>query len=123
MLCQRIGIMSQGTLRCLGSSARLKSLYANSFRLSFAVNSEAALESGCAFVESILPTGWTKEESYATQATYAFPKEGVRVGEVFEAIEEGKTAAGIAEWGVGETTLEEVFVRIIGVDGEEAVGE
>ncbi|TPX65501.1 hypothetical protein SpCBS45565_g05163 [Spizellomyces sp. 'palustris'] len=121
VLCQRIGIMSQGTLRCLGTPAHLKSLYANSFKLTFTVTSEGDLPRACAFIESILPEGWTSTDKYATQATYEFPREQAQIGSVFDAVEEGKEAAGIVEWGVGETTLEEVFVRIIGVDGEDAL--
>ncbi|KAI8919374.1 hypothetical protein DFJ77DRAFT_508257 [Powellomyces hirtus] len=120
VLAQRVGIMSQGTLRCVGTPARLKSLYANSFRISFSVSSEEKLPAACRYVESVLPPGWKQEEMYATQSTYAFPKDDVRVQKLFEAMESGSEQAGISEWGVGETTLEEVFVKIIGEGGEDA---
>jgi ABC-type multidrug transport system ATPase subunit len=32
-LCNKIGIMAHGTLRCLGNSMRLKELYASGFRV------------------------------------------------------------------------------------------
>jgi ABC-type multidrug transport system ATPase subunit len=32
-LCNRIGIMADGALRCLGNSMRLKELYASGFRV------------------------------------------------------------------------------------------
>ncbi|KAI8825016.1 uncharacterized protein EV422DRAFT_242205 [Fimicolochytrium jonesii] len=128
VLCQRIGIMSQGTLRCLGSPLRLKQLYANSFRLSFSSTSEDTMPAATQFVESqVLPSGgeWQRDESFASQATYSFPKDDDRlpVSKVFEIMQEHAELHGISEYGIGETTLEEVFVRIIGADGEEASAE
>ncbi|KAI9092841.1 hypothetical protein DFS34DRAFT_596408 [Phlyctochytrium arcticum] len=186
VLCQRIGIVSQGTLRCIGTPHHLKSLYANSFRIVFSVNEEKDLPKAKAFVEGILGPAAVLSESYATQAAYEVPKGGsppassynseveeeeeeeentstlatttggpvptptpilkskslappstthsrspsatsadgspTRIGAVFDQMEAGKTEAGIVEWGLGETTLEEVFVQIIGVDGEDALG-
>ena len=34
-LCQRIGIMAKGTLRCLANPIRLKEIYGNGFKLFF----------------------------------------------------------------------------------------
>ncbi|KAJ3003704.1 hypothetical protein HKX48_001635 [Thoreauomyces humboldtii] len=135
VLCQRIGIMAHGTLRCVGTPARLKQLYANSFRLAFSVLEERDLVDACDWLETtVLPVGWSKEEAFATSASYAFPRDGgdgadaagtgartrTSLREVFEVMENEAKGHGIEQWGVGETTLEEVFVRIIGVGGEDA---
>ena len=34
-LCQRIGILAKGTLRCLANPIRLKEIYGNGFKLFF----------------------------------------------------------------------------------------
>jgi ABC-type multidrug transport system ATPase subunit len=39
-LCQKIGIMAKGTLRCLGNATRLKQLYGSGFRLFINTESE-----------------------------------------------------------------------------------
>jgi ABC-type multidrug transport system ATPase subunit len=40
VLCNRIGIMAKGTLRCLGPQLRLKEIYGRGFKLSFACRSK-----------------------------------------------------------------------------------
>ena len=35
VLCQRIGIMAKGTLRCIGPQLRLKEVYGRGFKLNF----------------------------------------------------------------------------------------
>ncbi|KAI8918937.1 hypothetical protein BC831DRAFT_115788 [Entophlyctis helioformis] len=111
-LCQRIGIMAKGTLRCLADSNRLKSAYGSGYRLhlnALRVNTPRA----CAFMESLLPEGWTQVDAFATNALYEFPAPAGSLSKLFAAVEAGKQEHGILDWGVGQTTLEEVFVRLI----------
>ena len=111
-LCQRIGIMAKGTLRCLADQNRLKDLYGNGFKL-FA-NSEAANTRKVAnFIESILPNGWKVIDAFATNISYEFPAEKGALSKLFKLIEESKKKVGILDYGVGQTTLEEVFVKLI----------
>ncbi|KAI8927349.1 hypothetical protein BC831DRAFT_549185 [Entophlyctis helioformis] len=85
-LCQRIGIMAKGTLRCIANPLRLKDLYGSGFKLFFNSNVEDT-ERAALYVESLLP--------------------------LFEKIEAEKANYGILDWGIGQTTLEEVFIRLI----------
>jgi ABC-type multidrug transport system ATPase subunit len=65
-LCQKIGIMAKGTLRCLGNPLRLKEVYGDGFKLFF--NSEEAKTlKACEWIESVLPPGWRKVDSFATK--------------------------------------------------------
>ncbi|KAJ1561309.1 hypothetical protein HK405_004291, partial [Cladochytrium tenue] len=64
-LCQRIGIMAKGTLRCLANPLRLKEVYGSGFRLYFNSSKEDT-ERACEWVESILPKGWKKIDSFLT---------------------------------------------------------
>ncbi|KAJ3033330.1 hypothetical protein HDV00_006486 [Rhizophlyctis rosea] len=122
VLCQRIGIMAKGTLRCLGSPLHLKALYGSGFRVSFSTVSPEASEPACQFMESILPPAprTRKVDSFATNVTYEFENEPGLVGRVFEEVEGRKGDVGIEDWGLGQTTLEEVFVKIIGESEAEA---
>jgi ABC-type multidrug transport system ATPase subunit len=111
-LCGRIGIMAKGTLRCLANPNRLKDLYGSGFRLFF--NSlEENTEKASRFVESLLPKGWKKVDSFATNVSYEFPPSEGAVSRLFNYIEAGKETNGILDWGLGQTTLEEVFIRLI----------
>nr|KAJ3416336.1 hypothetical protein HK105_001276 [Polyrhizophydium stewartii] len=114
-LCQRVGIMAKGTLRCLSDPTSLKRNYGSGFRIH--INTQRGdIQRASTFVEALLPAGWTKIDSFATNALYEFPAAGGRLSELFAAIEAGKAQHGILDWGVGQTTLEDVFVRLIGED-------
>ena len=52
-------------------------------------------------------------DSFATNVSYEFPAVDGVVSKLFQLIEEGKTQHGILDWGLGQTTVEEVFVRLI----------
>jgi ABC-type multidrug transport system ATPase subunit len=111
-LCQRIGIMAKGTLRCLANPMRLKETYGCGFKI-YMNTVENKTEQACRFVESILPIGWKKLDAFATNTSYEFPPVKGIFASVFDAIEKGKHANGITDWGIGQTTLEEVFLRLI----------
>jgi ABC-type multidrug transport system ATPase subunit len=111
-LCQRIGIMARGTLRCIANPLRLKDLYGTGFKL-FSNSEEEDTPAVAKYLESILPAGWTKMDSYATQISYEFPATKGAISKLFVEIEGAKEKLGIKDWGIGQTTLEEVFVRLI----------
>ncbi|KAJ3029940.1 UNVERIFIED_CONTAM: hypothetical protein HDU68_010626 [Siphonaria sp. JEL0065] len=118
-LCQRIGIMAKGSLRCIGQPLRLKELYGTGFKLSFYSQAENT-ERACKFVESVLPVGWRKIDAFSTTTAYEFPAAAGAIPELFEKMEREKEANGIAEWGISQTTLEEVFIKIISDDDANA---
>ncbi|KAJ3256877.1 hypothetical protein HK104_007075 [Borealophlyctis nickersoniae] len=114
--CQRIGIMAKGTLRCLGSPLHLKSRYGRGFKLSFACAADS-MHGATRYVEGMLTEvagRWRKVDAFATNTSYEFaPREEGDVGVVFERMEEAKERVGVVDWGLSQTTLEEVFLRII----------
>ncbi|KAJ3321707.1 hypothetical protein HDV06_004000 [Boothiomyces sp. JEL0866] len=111
-LCQRIAIMAKGTLRCIANPTRLKELYGAGFRI-FANMDEENTINASKFIESILPEGWTKVDAFATSITYEFPAKKGAVASLFDIIEKKKKEVGILDYGIGQTTLEEVFVKLI----------
>ncbi|KAJ2990992.1 hypothetical protein HDV02_004022 [Globomyces sp. JEL0801] len=111
-LCQRIGIMAKGTLRCLAEPTRLKELYGSGFKIysnSLAENTPQVAK----FIEENLPAGWTQIDNYATNIAYEFPGAPGAVARIFEVMEANKERIGILDYGIGQTTLEEVFVKLI----------
>ncbi|KAJ3393432.1 hypothetical protein HDU84_001922 [Entophlyctis sp. JEL0112] len=111
-LCNRIGIMAKGTLRCIGNSLRLKNLYGSGFRLYFNTN-EGEMQHACNWVETILPKGFKKMDSFATMTAYEFPAAENSISLIFSKMESGKAACGILDWGISQTNLEDVFIKII----------
>ncbi|KAJ3287595.1 hypothetical protein HK104_008527 [Borealophlyctis nickersoniae] len=111
-LCHRIGIMAKGTLRCLANPLRLKELYGTGYKLFF--NAEVKdMARAAKYIESHLPPNWTKLDAFATNTMYEFPPSPGIISMLFKEIEEHKAEHGILDWGIGQTTLEEVFVKII----------
>lgn len=111
-LCQRIGIMAKGTLRCLANPTRLKERYGNGFKIysnSLARNTPKV----AAFIESLLPNGWRKVDSFDTSIAYEFPAEKGVLSKIFKSVNEQKDEVGILDFGIGETSLEEVFIKLI----------
>ncbi|KAJ3278392.1 hypothetical protein HK104_002381, partial [Borealophlyctis nickersoniae] len=114
--CQCIRITAKGTLRCLGSPLHLKSRYGRGFKLSFACTADS-MHGATGYVEGMLTEvagQWRKVDAFATNTSYEFaPREEGDVGVVFARIEEAKERVGVVDWGLTQTTLEEVFLRII----------
>lgn len=61
----------------------------------------------------MLPEGWKKIDSFATSTSYEFPAKNGVLTTLFKEINKEKDEHGILDWGIGQTTLEEVFVRLI----------
>ncbi|ORY24436.1 hypothetical protein BCR33DRAFT_755844 [Rhizoclosmatium globosum] len=96
---------------------RLKELYGTGFKLNFYSQAEDTARA-CTFVESILPTGFKKIDAFSTNTAYEFPAASNAIPILFEKIEKEKEKHGILQWGISQTTLEEVFLRIISDDSE-----
>ncbi|KAJ3123095.1 hypothetical protein HK098_002218 [Nowakowskiella sp. JEL0407] len=118
-LCQKIGIMAKGTLRCLAPPLRLKELYGSGYRLHFHCL-ENDKERACMYIEQVLPGEWHRIDSFATNISYEFKATGDQIGDLFDEIESKKEQNGILDWGLNQTTLEEVFLKLIGDNDAQA---
>ncbi|KAJ1330428.1 hypothetical protein BSLG_009562 [Batrachochytrium salamandrivorans] len=114
-LCQRISIMAGGTLRCIADPMRLQQLYGSGFRIYFSTL-EKDMHRASQFIESVLPEGWRRVDSFATNASYEFPRIENVLPTLFKTVESDKSRFGILDWGVCQTTLEDVFMRLISDD-------
>ncbi|CAG8516044.1 24254_t:CDS:10 [Dentiscutata erythropus] len=104
VLCNKIGIMSRGTLRCIGAPSKLKQLYGRGFRLNFNCKEENLEKATVA----------KKLHSFATNASYEFEARPGFISKIFKEVERDKKANGIDNWGLSQTSLEEVFLKVIG---------
>ena len=90
----------------------MKQLYGPGFKI-FANSLEENTPKVCEYLESILPAGWKKMDTFATNTSYEFPPTEGFLSKLFVQVEAAKQKVGILDWGVGQTTLEEVFVKLI----------
>mmetsp|Transcript_4127 Transcript_4127/g.11928 ORF Transcript_4127/g.11928 Transcript_4127/m.11928 type:complete len:253 (+) Transcript_4127:273-1031(+) len=111
-LCTRIGIMIQGNLRVLGTTTRLKSKFGEGYKVDIVFDHERAADAR-AFMAKVLP-GTPDTASSDTATTYHVTGSGsqVSMGTVVEKMSRSAEAAGIVDWGLRQTSLEEVFRKL-----------
>ncbi|KAJ4769649.1 Abc transporter a family member 7 [Rhynchospora pubera] len=110
VLCDRLGIFVDGSFQCLGNPKELKARYGGSyvFTMTTAVEQEEEVES---LVRHLSPNA---NKIYHISGTQKFeiPKQEVRISEVFHAVEKAKSRFTIYAWGLADTTLEDVFIKV-----------
>uniref|UniRef100_A0A8C9YSP4 ATP-binding cassette sub-family A member 2 n=1 Tax=Sander lucioperca TaxID=283035 RepID=A0A8C9YSP4_SANLU len=131
LLGDRIAIISHGKLKCCGSPLFLKSTYGDGYKLtlvkkqsegrgpppSLSLSSSLSLCSEarvtqfiCQFVASCLLVSDSN-----TELSYVLPSEAVKKGcfeRLFQALEESLDSLSLTSFGVMDTTLEEVFLKV-----------
>jgi ABC-type multidrug transport system ATPase subunit len=116
-LCERIGIMADGTLQCLGSQLHLKTKFGSGYEMKLSMsperNSAEDVERVHEFIIASLSKGAVLADAVGTQRVYTLPRATTSISVVFELMEKSSLSLGIREWGLSMTTLDEVFMRIV----------
>ncbi|KAF2073997.1 hypothetical protein CYY_004704 [Polysphondylium violaceum] len=122
VLSNRIGIMSQGKLKCLGDQQRLKTKFGDGYGLKLNIDPS--------YVEDLKtksnpsnPLEFVQEfsadakfvESYSNSFTYRLGKE-IKLSDLFEFMLLNKDKHHVLEWGISQTSLEDVFLKIAAND-------
>merc|ERR1719326_2597166 len=102
-LCDRIGIMAKGSLLCIGSQNHLRSRYGDSFELSFTTTSSSSNE-----VSSQLQSFLEKHFSHV----FTISRENVDLTTLFDVVISGQSDGLYKEWGIGQSSLDEIFCKI-----------
>jgi len=109
-LCGRIGIMAHGKMRCLGTSLHLKSKFGEGYKVEV-VCRDGAVEAASAFMGGLLPTG-SKVARMGNMFTLQVPTGSLELSRLFEQMDARPDDAGIEEWAVRQTSMEEVFLYV-----------
>jgi ABC-type multidrug transport system ATPase subunit len=123
VLCERIGIMGAGSMLCLGTSLDLKSRFGAGYRLSLHIKdkSSSAAAACRSVVTKLCPSARLLNEPMGGIMDFEVPRAEVRLSIVYAAIEEQRKDLGILDWGITESTLEEVFLAVTGHDSHKGV--
>ncbi|KAG6753016.1 hypothetical protein POTOM_043060 [Populus tomentosa] len=109
-LCDRLGIFVSGGLQCVGNPKELKARYGGSyvFTMTTSTNDEHEVER---MVRRLSPNA---ERTYHMAGTQKFemPKHEVSMADVFQAVEVAKSRFPVYAWGLSDTTLEDVFIKV-----------
>lgn len=110
VLCDRLGIFVDGSLQCIGNPKELKARYGGSYVFTMTTSSshEQEVES---LVRRLSPSA---NKIYHLSGTQKFelPKHEVRIAEVFQAVQNAKSRFTVFAWGLADTTLEDVFIKV-----------
>ncbi|ESQ45797.1 hypothetical protein EUTSA_v10011038mg [Eutrema salsugineum] len=109
-LCDRLGIFVDGRLQCIGNPKELKGRYGGSYVLTMTTASEHEQNMEM-LVQEFSPNSKKIYHIAGTQK-FEIPKEKVRISEVFQAVEKAKRSFKVFAWGLANTTLEDVFIKV-----------
>ncbi|KAL9259563.1 ABC transporter A family member 12-like protein [Drosera capensis] len=103
-LCDRLGIFVNGELQCL------KARYGGTFVFTMTTTAdhdaevEEMVHAVCANAKKIYHLAGTQK--------FELPKHEVRVSNIFELVENAKRKFTVNAWGLADTTLEDVFIKV-----------
>ncbi|DBA79628.1 TPA: ATP-binding cassette sub- A member 2 [Trebouxia sp. C0004] len=109
-LCTRIGIMTAGRMRCLGTVQHLKNRFGAGYCLDMRLQ-PARLEDAVAFVQRQCPTAQLLNRT-ADRISFSIPQQGLDLPALFAAVESNRSTLQIDDYSLSQTTLEQVFVAL-----------
>ncbi|ORX82548.1 P-loop containing nucleoside triphosphate hydrolase protein [Anaeromyces robustus] len=109
-LCDRIGILINGRLICIGSPEHIKMKYGNTYNLEVQSNNINTFHQKIIEEGNLLGTEYKKEEKSFDRTNYEIIiKEGI--GRIFDIMEKCKESGLITDYSFSQTTLEQVFIN------------
>lgn len=113
-MCNRLGILVAGCLRCIGSVQHLKSRFGAGYvLLVHAAGEPPRLQEAEALVRGACSGAELQERDVAGgRLAFVAPQQGLDLPAVFEALEHGRGSGSVAEYSIGQTTLEQVFIEM-----------
>ncbi|XP_032298475.1 ATP-binding cassette sub-family A member 13 [Coturnix japonica] len=121
VLSDRIAILQQGQLRCYGSPSYLRETYGQGHSLTlikkpsvFEIQDPKHVVQVTSLVQTHIPEAFLKENS-GTELTYVVPERADKTSfkGLFQALDQSLHHLHVAGYGISDTTLEEVFLKLL----------
>jgi ABC-type multidrug transport system ATPase subunit len=109
-LCDRLGIFVAGRLKTVGHSSELKERYGRFYKIQITTTTGADAQI-LELLQSLSPNARLLN-SLAGANNFEAPSDEIDLATLFDAVEANKKSLGIAHWGVSNTTLEEIFLKV-----------
>merc|ERR1719181_1823701 len=121
VLCDHLGIMSGGRLLCLGPAYDLKRRFGKGYTcvVSTKIKNLSNRDEIHSWMTGMFPSATLLEEPISGTFKYEISRKDVIVSDAFEKIVTQKDSVGVTDWGFTETTLEEVFLKLSHLHGNE----
>lgn len=126
ILADRKAVLSQGSLRCYGTSLFLKNRFGVGYHLTLVMKPEGDLSGVTGLVKSHISSA-KQSRIFGREVSYVLPRDQVdKFPGLFTTIEQemaSRNRLGIDSYGASMTTLEEVFLRLGEQEEEEKTEE
>ncbi|CAL5444800.1 unnamed protein product [Camellia sinensis] len=109
-LCDRLGIFVNGSLQCVGNAKQLKARYGGSYM--FTITTPSNYEQEVDSMVRCLFQSTNKTYHISGTPKFELPKHEVRIADVFQAVDDAKNTFTVQAWGLVDTTLEDVFIKV-----------
>ena len=114
VLCDRLAIMAGGELQCIGRSWQLKKRFGKGYTLGITTRDKS---SECAskieeYVKGVFPSASLIDDPIGGVSKFEIGRDDVVLSDVFMKLNSDMEEYGIVDWGLTETTLEEVFLKL-----------
>jgi ABC-type multidrug transport system ATPase subunit len=110
-LCNRIGILNRGQLRCLGSPQHLKSKFGSGYNVQIKTSDPKNMESIKEFATANF-SGAKLIEYHGQLQTYSLPAEDLSLSRIFKVLETNRSKLLIDEYSVSQSSLEQIFLKM-----------
>uniref|UniRef100_A0A8C9ZPS5 Cholesterol transporter ABCA5 n=1 Tax=Sander lucioperca TaxID=283035 RepID=A0A8C9ZPS5_SANLU len=111
ILADRKAVISQGQLKCVGSSLYLKTKCGVGYHLRMSINEGREAENITSLIKQHVPKA-TLSRQHEAELTFTLPFESIDTFSGLFSELDGQPELGIANYGVSMTTLEDVFLRL-----------
>jgi ABC-type multidrug transport system ATPase subunit len=116
VLCDRVHMVTRGQLRCCGNPEELRLRLGRGYRLAASVP-EAKVAGFHDMMMAISPDCRVETE-LGGSLNYSIPK-SVALSTIFDAVGANKARLGIRDWGISQSSLEDVFLKVVSRDEAE----
>jgi len=115
ILCSRIAIVTRGKLACIGNQQFLKNKFGKGYSLSVTCKPGISEHMVHQHLSELLPD-LQLDQTYPGQLSYLIENQNFNIGHVFSVMRENKEPLGIQDYSLSQTSLEEVFLKILEMD-------
>lgn len=112
LLGDRIAIMSDGVIKCCGTSLFLKKAYGAGYHLVTVKTKSCDVSKVAGLIQSHIPRAFV-ESDISAELSFLLPfDESAKFVKLFEELEAKLSSLGLSSFGISATTMEEVFLKV-----------
>ncbi|XP_033746448.1 ATP-binding cassette sub-family A member 3-like [Pecten maximus] len=112
LLGDRIAIMSDGVIKCCGTSLFLKKAYGAGYHLVTVKTKNCDVSKVTSLIQSHIPRAYV-ESDISAELSFLLPfDESAKFVKLFEELEAKLSSIGLSSFGITATTMEEVFLSV-----------